>query len=202
MSPKEVKLRSQRDTWTPKFIVAFFARKVFFQEYGGKTPSFYQWWMDKEDMIFSLSLSPYVYIYTCVCVSVCISYYDASSFVHLSQDCFSYAGSFVVPFPVAQMVKNLPAMQETCVWSWGQEDPLEKGIVTRSSILAWRIPWTEEPGRLYSQWSRKESDTIEWLTHILSGLLEFLFLCEKCHWNFYKDCIEFEVGFGYYRYFY
>ena len=46
------------------------------------------------------------------------------------------------------MVKNLPAMQETQVRSLGQEDPLEKGTATHSSILAWRIPWTEEPGGL------------------------------------------------------
>ena len=49
---------------------------------------------------------------------------------------------------MAQMVKNLPAMQETVVQSLGQEDPLEKGIATHSSILVWRIPWTEEPGGL------------------------------------------------------
>ena len=47
---------------------------------------------------------------------------------------------------VAQAVKNLPAMQETRVQSLGLEDPLEKGMATQSSILAWRIPWTEEPG--------------------------------------------------------
>ena len=46
------------------------------------------------------------------------------------------------------MVKNLPAMQETWVQSLGQEDPLEKGMATHSSILAWRIPWTGEPGGL------------------------------------------------------
>ena len=44
------------------------------------------------------------------------------------------------------MVKNLPAMQETRVRSWGQEDPLEKGMATHSTFLAWRIPWTEELG--------------------------------------------------------
>ena len=49
---------------------------------------------------------------------------------------------------VAQMVQNLPAIQKTWVQFLGQEDPLEKEIVTHSSILAWRIPWTEEPGRL------------------------------------------------------
>ena len=49
---------------------------------------------------------------------------------------------------IAQLVKNLPAMQETQVQFLGQEDPLEKEMATHSSILAWRIPWTEEPGRL------------------------------------------------------
>ena len=48
------------------------------------------------------------------------------------------------------MVKNPPAMQETQVQSLGEEDPLEEGMVTHSSILAWRIPWTEKPGRLQS----------------------------------------------------
>ena len=52
--------------------------------------------------------------------------------------------------PVAQMVKNLPAMLETQVQFLGQEDPLEKAVATCSSILAWRIPWTEEPDKLQS----------------------------------------------------
>ena len=51
-------------------------------------------------------------------------------------------------FLVAQMVKNLPAMQDSRVQSLGQENPLEKGMVTHSSILAWRSPGTEEPGGL------------------------------------------------------
>ena len=51
---------------------------------------------------------------------------------------------------VAQTVKNLPAMRETWVQSLVWEDPLEKGMATHSSILAWRIPWTEEPGGLQS----------------------------------------------------
>ena len=51
---------------------------------------------------------------------------------------------------VAQMVKNLPAVQDTRVQSLSQEDPLEKGMVTHSSILAWRIPRKEEPGGLQS----------------------------------------------------
>ena len=55
---------------------------------------------------------------------------------------------------MAQMVKNPPAMQETQVLSLGQEDPLEKGTATHSSILAWEIPWTEEPGGLQSMGSQ------------------------------------------------
>ena len=51
---------------------------------------------------------------------------------------------------VAQMVKHLPAMQETWVQFLGWEDPLEKEMATHSSILAWKIPWIEEPGRLQS----------------------------------------------------
>ena len=49
---------------------------------------------------------------------------------------------------LAQMVKHLPAMRETRVRSLGWEDPLEKGMATHSNTLAWKIPWTEEPGRL------------------------------------------------------
>ena len=58
---------------------------------------------------------------------------------------------------LAQMVKNLPAMQETWIQSLGHEDPLEKGMVTHSSTLAWRIPWTEEPGRLQSMGSQSQT---------------------------------------------
>ena len=56
---------------------------------------------------------------------------------------------------MAQVVKNLLAMQETWVLSLGQEDPLEEGMATHSSILAWRIPWTEETGRLQSMGSHR-----------------------------------------------
>ena len=51
------------------------------------------------------------------------------------------------------MIKNLPAIQETKVGSLGQEESLEKGMATYSSILVWRIPWTEDPGRLQSMGS-------------------------------------------------
>ena len=56
------------------------------------------------------------------------------------------------------MVKNLPAVQETWVLSLGWKDPLQKEMATHSSILAWEIPWTEEPSGLYSPWGRKELD--------------------------------------------
>ena len=56
---------------------------------------------------------------------------------------------------MAQRLKRLPTMQETWVPSLGWEDPLEKEMATRSSILAWKIPWTEEPGRLQSLGSQR-----------------------------------------------
>ena len=64
---------------------------------------------------------------------------------------------------VAQMVKNLLAMQETWVQSLGQEDPLEEGMATHSSILAWRSPWTEEPGGLQSKGSHRVRH--DWVTN-------------------------------------
>ena len=56
---------------------------------------------------------------------------------------------------VAQTVKNLPAMQDTWIRSLGQEDPLEKGTATHSSLLVWEIPWMEEPGGLQSKGSQR-----------------------------------------------
>ena len=69
------------------------------------------------------------------------------------------------------MVKNLPTIQETQVGSLGQEDLLEKEMATHSSILAWRIPWTEEPGGLISPRDRKESDMTERLTLLLLAFI-------------------------------
>ena len=66
---------------------------------------------------------------------------------------------------VAHWVKNLPAMQETQVQFLGWEDPLEEGTATHSSILAWRIPWTKEPGRLQSKGSQKQLDRMEETEH-------------------------------------
>ena len=68
---------------------------------------------------------------------------------------------------VAQMVKRLSTMRETRVRSLGWEDPLEKEMAIHSSTIAWKIPWTEEPGRLQSMGTRKELDTAERL-HVRS----------------------------------
>ena len=67
---------------------------------------------------------------------------------------------------MAQIVKNLPAVQETQVQFLSREDPLEKEMATYSSILSWRIPWPEEPGGLQSM-GCKELDMTEWLTLLL-----------------------------------
>ena len=63
--------------------------------------------------------------------------------------------TYICIFPVARMVKHLPTMRETWVQSLGQEDLLEKEMATHSSILAWKIPWTEKPGSLQSMGSQR-----------------------------------------------
>ena len=68
------------------------------------------------------------------------------------------------------MVKNVSAVWETWVRSLGQEDPLEKEMATHCSVLTWRTPWTEEPGRLQSR-GRKEPDTTEGTWHTRSRFL-------------------------------
>ena len=80
--------------------------------------------------------------------------------------CFLATPHGLWAYLVAQLVKNLPAIQETWVWSLGQEDALEKGMATHSSILAWEIPWTKEPGSLpYMELQRVGHD---WVTLSLS----------------------------------
>jgi len=86
---------------------------------------------------------------------------------------------------VAQLVKNLPAMQKTLVSFLGWEDPLEKRMAIHSSILAWRIPWTEEPGRLQCRGSQRVGHGRATFTfkHILcnihSHLIPFLMLASN-----------------------
>ena len=69
---------------------------------------------------------------------------------------------------VAQMVKNLPAIQETQVWFLGHKDPLEKGMATDSRILAWRLPWMEEPSRLQSMGSQRVGH--DWVTNTSTNI--------------------------------
>ena len=74
---------------------------------------------------------------------------------------------------MAQLVKNLPAIQESRVRSLGQEDPLEKGMATHSSILAWRIPWAEGPDGLQSMGSQSRTRLSDF-TCLCPSLLGFL----------------------------
>ena len=71
----------------------------------------------------------------------------------------------ILGLPGSSVVKNLPAVKETLVQSLGWEDPLEEGMATHSNILAWRIPWTEEPGRLqskgYTELNRTEATKLQ-----------------------------------------
>ena len=72
--------------------------------------------------------------------------------------------------PNGSAIKNPPAMQETWVWSLGQESPLEEEMATHSSILAWSIPGTEEPGRLQSMWlQRVGHDCAHYLSWLIPG---------------------------------
>ena len=75
---------------------------------------------------------------------------------------------------VAQTVKNLPALWETWVWSLGGEDPLEKEMATHSNILAWRIPWTEKPSRLwFTGWQRVWRDWVDTISTFIFNPLQY-----------------------------
>ena len=87
-------------------------------------------------------------------------FFNEKSYSYLStlQILFYVVCKYYLASLVAQMVNNLPVMQETRFQSLGREDPLEKGMATHSSILAWRIPWTVEPGRLQSMGAQRVGD--------------------------------------------
>ena len=95
--------------------------------------------------------------------------YRSSNNNHNKNKTFLASGASVV----AQMVENLPAMGETRAWSLGLEDPLEKGMATHSTILAWRTPWTEEPGRLQSMGLQRVGPN--WATNTFTSLFIFCF---------------------------
>ena len=93
--------------------------------------------------------------------------------------CYRFWNIYNVPIinwasQLAQWVKNLPTMQEmqeTWVWSLGQEDPLQLKVATQSSILAWKIPWTEEPGRLQSTGSQSWTWLSYWAQSLYTDLV-------------------------------
>ena len=81
------------------------------------------------------------------------------------------------------MIKNPPAMQETWVRSLGWEDSLEKGMAVHSSILAWRIPWIEDPGRLQSLWSQSQTQlsnfhSLTFSIYLRTAMSSFIFYIE------------------------
>ena len=89
-------------------------------------------------------------------IYICESFQNLYSYIN-SSICYRISSSQLITilFITAQRVKHLPVMQKTQVQSLGWEDPLEKEMATHSSILAWRIPWTEEPGSLQSMGSQR-----------------------------------------------
>jgi len=93
-----------------------------------------------------------------------------SIFFSFFPECVTYSSQL---FLVTQTVKNLPVLWETRVWSLGRQDPLEKGMKTHSSILAWRIPWTEEPVRRQSMGLHKVRH--DWVTNLFT----FTYYCFK-----------------------
>ena len=110
-------------------------------------------WRIKRPTIISIH---FVLVLICFQIHLSFSFPPLSFFVSFSQLLFLWQN-----FPGCSLIKNLPAMHETQVQSLGQEDPLEKEMATRSSIVAWRIPWTRGQRSLmrYNPWGRNESDT-------------------------------------------
>ena len=93
---------------------------------------------------------------------------------------------------VAQTVKNLPAVQETQVWSLGQEYPLKKGMAINSSILAWRIPWTEEPCQVQSMWLQRARH--DWLSNTHTHTQRERENLEKWYWWTYLQSNTWDTG--------
>ena len=119
-------------------------------------------------------------------IFTCITYlhWDGDCSLKLSKlDLFYFVGTTLTveqASMVAQKVKNLPAMQETGVRSLGWEDPLEKGLSIHSSILVWKIPWTEEPGGLQSMGSQRVGH--DWATNTATSL-SFTLMVEAVSWS-------------------
>ena len=99
-----------------------------------------------------------------MCLTICLTWFMYISillefWVFFFPLCLCFTLKLELTSLIAHLIKNLPAVWETWVRFLGWEDPLEKEMATHSSVLAWRIPWTEEPGGLLSMWSQ-ESDML------------------------------------------
>ena len=103
-----------------------------------------------ERLIHTQCIFSFAYIVS-ITTDIKISIYNNATLIYSLHVCYLRTFAVLIrALLVAKMAKTLPAVQETWVRSPGQEDPLEKEMATHSSILAWRIPWTEEPGGLQS----------------------------------------------------
>ena len=89
---------------------------------------------------------------------------------------------------LVQVVKNPPAMQETWVQSLGWKDPLEKGMASHSRSLAWRIPWTEEPGGLQFTGSQSQTQLNQLSTHVLLNFLSSFYFFLPLSFSFFMHC--------------
>ena len=116
----------------------------------------------------------YTHIYFFPFKSFLLHLFIPPSKLMASTNLFYSLYSFIWASLVAHLVKTFPAVQETPVWSLGWEDSLEKEMATHSSILAWKISWTKEPGGLQSMGSQRAGHG--WVTNILTDLP-----FQKCH---------------------
>ena len=139
----------------PQYSFKFFIKSVSCVLYYDHIPMVHCWGKQFNYMIF-----PFLLKFCLQCRRPRFDFWVGK--IHQRRD--SYPLQYSWDSLVAQMVKNPLAMQETWVWFLGWEDTLEKGTVTHSTILAWRIPWTEEPGRLQSMGSQSWT----WLTNFHS----------------------------------
>ena len=134
--------------------------------YRGKITYLFIWGEEKKDCCFRLksllTRKLLTIIFSSFSLKVCASVAGQNIANTIGEHIFIFYSSTILrkftskwTSPMAQWVKNSPAMQEVQVWFLGQEDPLEEEIATHSSILAWKIPWTKEPGRLQSIGSQR-----------------------------------------------
>ena len=114
-------------------------------------------WMGGGFIPFLFTLCLYITVFSGMILAVCFSLHRRKLKDRKMNDLLS--AKKLLGFPGGSVVKKLPTIQETQIWSLGWEDPLEKEMATHSSVLAWEIPWTKEPGRLRSLGFRQGLET-------------------------------------------